>query len=230
MKVGVPTEIKPDEYRVALTPAGARELSEHGHDVYVQAGAGEGSAIADSGYEAQGARIVPDAESVFGEAELVLGVKEPQASEVGLLRPEHTLFTYLHLAPAAELTRALCASGATCIAYETVEDARGRLPLLAPMSEVAGKIATQAGAHTKIDLRKIMAKRLTLTGSTLRNRSVAFKAELARSLEEAVWPVIAQARYKPLIDKIFALDDAAEAHRRIDGGEHIGKIILTVTD
>ncbi len=92
------------------------------------------------------------------------------------------------------------------------------------------QIATQAGAHTKIDLRKIMAKRLTLTGSTLRNRSVAFKAELARSLEEAVWPVIAQARYKPLIDKIFALEDAAEAHRRIDGGEHIGKIILTVTD
>ena len=146
MKVGVPTEIKPDEYRVALTPAGARELGEHGHEVYVQAGAGEGSAIADADYEAQGARMLPDAESVFGEAELVLGVKEPQPSEVGLLRPEHTLFTYLHLAPAAELTRALCASGATCIAYETVEDARGRLPLLAPMSEVAGKIATQAGA------------------------------------------------------------------------------------
>ena len=146
MKVGVPTEIKPDEYRVALTPAGARELLEHGHEVYVQAGAGEGSAIADSDYEAQGARMLPDAESVFGEAELVLGVKEPQPAELGLLRPEHTLFTYLHLAPAAELTRALCASGATCVAYETVEDAQGRLPLLAPMSEVAGKIATQAGA------------------------------------------------------------------------------------
>jgi alanine dehydrogenase len=146
MKVGVPTEIKPDEYRVALTPVGVRELTDHGHEVVVQAGAGEGSAIPDADYVAQGARIAPDAESVFGEAELILGVKEPQGPEVGLLRPEHTLFTYLHLAPAPELTRGLCDSGATCIAYETVEDARGRLPLLAPMSEVAGKIATQAGA------------------------------------------------------------------------------------
>jgi alanine dehydrogenase len=146
MKVGVPTEIKPDEYRVALTPAGARELTDHGHDVLIQRGAGDGSAIPDAEYEAQGARILPDAESVFGEAELILGVKEPQPEEVGLLRPQHTLFTYLHLAPAPELTRGLCDSGATCIAYETVEDARGRLPLLAPMSEVAGKIATQAGA------------------------------------------------------------------------------------
>ena len=146
MKVGVPTEIKADEYRVALTPVGARELSERRHEVLVQAGAGEGSAIADSDYEAQGARIVPTAEDVWGEAELVLGVKEPQGSEVALLRPEVTLFTYLHLAPAPELTRGLRESGATCVAYETVEDARGRLPLLAPMSEIAGKIATQAGA------------------------------------------------------------------------------------
>jgi alanine dehydrogenase len=146
MKVGVPTEIKPDEYRVALTPAGARELSEHGHTVIVQAGAGDGSGISDADYEAQGARIAPTAADVFADAELVLGVKEPQDGEVELLRPEQTLFTYLHLAPAPELTRALCESGATCVAYETVEDAEGRLPLLAPMSEVAGKIATQAGA------------------------------------------------------------------------------------
>jgi alanine dehydrogenase len=146
VKIGVPTEIKPDEYRVALTPAGARELVEHGHDVLVQAGAGEGSAISDDDYVKQGARILPDAPAVFGEAEMILGVKEPQPGEVELLRPEHTLFTYLHLAPAPELTGALRDSGAICIAYETVEDARGRLPLLAPMSEVAGKIATQAGA------------------------------------------------------------------------------------
>ncbi len=146
MRVGVPTEIKPDEYRVALTPAGARELGEHGHEVLVQAGAGLGSGISDADYEAQGARLLPEAAAVFAEAELVLGVKEPQAGEVGLLRPDHVLFTYLHLAPAPELTKGLCDSGATCIAYETVEDARGRLPLLAPMSEVAGKIATQAGA------------------------------------------------------------------------------------
>jgi alanine dehydrogenase len=146
MKVGVPTETKVDEYRVALTPAGARELAEHGHDVLIQSGAGEGSAIADADYVAQGARIVPDAAAVFGEAEMVLKVKEPQPPEVALLRAGQTLFTYLHLAPAPELTHGLCDSGATCIAYETVEDARGRLPLLAPMSEVAGKIATQAGA------------------------------------------------------------------------------------
>jgi alanine dehydrogenase len=146
VKVGVPSEIKPDEYRVALTPIGVRELTERGHEVLVQEGAGLGSAITDAHYEAQGARILPDAESVFGEAEMVLGVKEPQAEEVELLRPEHTLFTYLHLAPAPELTSSLCESGATCVAYETVEDTAGRLPLLAPMSEVAGKIATQAGA------------------------------------------------------------------------------------
>jgi alanine dehydrogenase len=146
MKVGVPTEIKPDEYRVALTPAGARELAEHGHDVGVQAGAGEGSTISDEEYSAQGASIAPDAQAVFDEAELILGVKEPQAGEVEMLRPHHTLFTYLHLAPAPELTKALVESGATCIAYETVEDSKGQLPLLAPMSEVAGKIATQAGA------------------------------------------------------------------------------------
>jgi len=146
VKVGVPTEIKTDEYRVALTPAGVRELREHGHDVVVQAGAGDGSAISDDQYRAQGAEILPDAEAVFGEAELIVKVKEPQPGEVAMLEPRHTLFTYLHLAPDADLTRGLVESGATCVAYETVEDARGRLPLLAPMSEVAGKIATQAGA------------------------------------------------------------------------------------
>ena len=146
MKVGVPTEVKPDEYRVAITPAGARELTEHGHDVLIQSGAGAGSTIGDAEYEAQGARMLPDAAAVFDQAELLLGVKEPEPAEVAMLRPEHTLFTYLHLAPDPELTRGLCESGATCVAYETVTDARGRLPLLAPMSEVAGKIATQAGA------------------------------------------------------------------------------------
>jgi alanine dehydrogenase len=146
MKVGIPSEIKPDEYRVAITPIGVRELAEHGHDVLIQSGAGEGSAISNADFEAQGARIVESAEGVWGEAELILGVKEPQPEEVAMLRPEATLFTYLHLAPAPELTKALCDSGATCVAYETVEDRQGRLPLLAPMSEIAGKIATQAGA------------------------------------------------------------------------------------
>ena len=146
MNVGVPSEIKPDEYRVALTPAGVRELLDDGHSVVIQAGAGEGSAIPDAAYAAQGARIAPDAPTVFGESSMILGVKEPQPSEVALLEPRHTLFTYLHLAADRELTEGLVASGATCVAYETVEDDRGRLPLLAPMSEVAGKIATQAGA------------------------------------------------------------------------------------
>jgi alanine dehydrogenase len=146
MKVGVPTEIKTDEYRVAITPAGVREFVEHGHEVLIQNGAGEGSVIPDEEFVEQGARILPDAQSVFDEAELVLKVKEPMPEEVAKLRADQTLFTYLHLAPAPELTKGLCDSGATCIAYETVEDSHGRLPLLAPMSEVAGKIATQAGA------------------------------------------------------------------------------------
>ncbi len=146
MTVGVPTEIKQDEYRVALTPVGARELTDRGHEVLIQAGAGQGSAIADSQYEAQGAKIVADARAIFEQAEMVLKVKEPQPPEVAMLRADQTLFTYLHLAPAPELTQGLRDSGATCVAYETVEDANGRLPLLAPMSEIAGKIATQAGA------------------------------------------------------------------------------------
>ena len=117
-----------------------------GHEVLIQSEAGVGSTIPDEEYTAQGARILPDASAVFEEAEMILGVKEPQPQEVEMLRPHHLLFTYLHLAPNPELTKGLVDSGATCVAYETVDDARGRLPLLAPMSEVAGKIATQAGA------------------------------------------------------------------------------------
>ena len=125
---------------------GRARAATRGHEVLVQAGAGEGSAMSDEQFRAQGALILADAKAVFAEAELVLKVKEPQAEEVALLREGQTLFTYLHLAAEPELARGLMASGATCIAYETVEDAEGRLPLLAPMSEVAGKIATQAGA------------------------------------------------------------------------------------
>src|SRR4051812_41812631 len=129
-----------------MTPAGVRDLTDVGHEVCIQAGAGEGSAISDADYVAQGATILPDADAVFDAAEMIVKVKEPQPVEVARLRPHHVLFTYLHLAPDAELTRGLVESGATCIAYETVTDVRGRLPLLAPMSEIAGKIATQAGA------------------------------------------------------------------------------------
>jgi alanine dehydrogenase len=145
MRIGVPTEVKPDEYRVAITPDGVRELVGRGHHVRVQSGAGLGSALPDTAFAQQGAEIVPDAEAVFADAELVLKVKEPQPQEVERLRRGQTLFTYLHLAAVPQLARALCETGATCIAYETVE-VDGRLPLLAPMSEVAGKIATQAGA------------------------------------------------------------------------------------
>jgi alanine dehydrogenase len=161
MKIGVPTEIKPDEYRVAITPAGVRELSSRGHEVLIQAGAGLGSALTDEQFAVQGAAIVADAQAVFAGAELILKVKEPQASEVELLRGGQTLFTYLHLAAEPDLAEGLRRSGATCIAYETVEDAGGRLPLLAPMSEVAGKIATQAGAFM---LEKPMGGRGILLG------------------------------------------------------------------
>jgi alanine dehydrogenase len=146
VKVGVPTEIKTDEYRVALTPAGTRELVDAGHEVYVEKGAGEGSGIIDDAYVTQGATILPDADAVFAEAQMIVKVKEPQPVEIARLEPRHTLFTYLHLAADPDQAKGLARSGATCIAYETVEDEAGRLPLLAPMSEVAGKIATQAGA------------------------------------------------------------------------------------
>jgi alanine dehydrogenase len=146
MKIGVPSEVKVDEYRVAMTPAGVRELTDRGHEVVVQSSAGIGSAFDDDAYVAQGAEILADAPAVFAAAETIVKVKEPQPAEVAMLEPRHTLFTYLHLAPDAGLTQGLLDSGATCIAYETITDAAGRLPLLAPMSEVAGRLATQAGA------------------------------------------------------------------------------------
>ncbi|HEY5331920.1 MAG TPA: alanine dehydrogenase [Solirubrobacterales bacterium] len=146
MKVGVPSEVKVDEYRVAMTPAGVRELTDRGHEVLIQAGAGVGSAIADEAYASQGAHMVPDAATVFAAGDMIVKVKEPQAAEVAMLESRHVLFTYLHLAPDAELTQGLIDSGATCIAYETITDTSGRLPLLAPMSEVAGRLAAQSGA------------------------------------------------------------------------------------
>jgi len=146
MRVGVVKEIKPDEYRVALTPAGARELKAAGHDVLVEAGAGAGSMFPDADYEAVGAQLAPAAE-VWETADLLLKVKEPVESEYGLLHEGQVLFTYLHLAADEPLTRALIESGTTAIAYETVETDDRQLPLLAPMSEVAGRLAAQAGAY-----------------------------------------------------------------------------------
>lgn len=148
MRIAVPKEIKNHEYRIALTPAGARELAGRGHQVVVQAGAGEGAGFPDADYQAAGARIEADVEALWKAAELILKVKEPQAEEVARLADGQVLFTYLHLAAEEALTRELMNSGATCIAYETITDRQGRLPLLAPMSTVAGRMAVQAGAHS----------------------------------------------------------------------------------
>ncbi|MFM8612995.1 MAG: alanine dehydrogenase [Actinomycetota bacterium] len=147
MRVGVVKEIKKDEYRVALTPAGARELVQHGHEVVVETGAGVGSSFPDEAYVAAGARTAP-CEEVWEACEMVMKVKEPLEPEWSRIRPGQILFTYLHLAPDAALTKALIETGATCIAYETVETDDRRLPLLAPMSEVAGRLAPQMGAHS----------------------------------------------------------------------------------
>jgi alanine dehydrogenase len=146
VRIGVPKEIKADEYRVALTPAGTRELVQRGHDVAVEMGAGEGSACPDSAYEAAGARIA-SVEDVWGESELLLKVKEPMKPEYGRLRDGLVLFTYLHIAADEPLTHALVDSGIAAVAYETVETDSGALPLLAPMSEIAGRLAAQAGAY-----------------------------------------------------------------------------------
>jgi alanine dehydrogenase len=146
MKIGVAKEIKPDEYRVALTPAGARELVQHGHEVLVESGAGDGSAFFDEAYEAEGAGIAR-VDEVWADVDLLLKVKEPTPAEYGRLRDGLVLFTYLHLAADEALTKALTESGTTAVAYETVETENRALPLLAPMSEIAGRLAAQAGAY-----------------------------------------------------------------------------------
>jgi alanine dehydrogenase len=148
MKIGCPTEIKPQEFRVGMTPNAATEAVAAGHQVFIQAGAGIGSGFEDADYVAAGAIILNTAEEVFGTADMIVKVKEPQAIERKMLREGQLLFTYLHLAPDPEQTHDLLASGCTAIAYETVTDANGGLPLLAPMSEVAGKLAPQVGAWT----------------------------------------------------------------------------------
>jgi alanine dehydrogenase len=147
MRIGVPTEIKNHEYRVAITPAGVAELTRRGHDVIIQAGAGEGSSIADADFKTAGAEIISDAGHVWAQADLLLKVKEPIEPEYALMRRGQTLFAYLHLAASRTCTDALMRSGVTAIAYETVQTADGALPLLAPMSEVAGRLAAQVGAY-----------------------------------------------------------------------------------
>ena len=148
MKIGCPREIKAQEFRVGVTPVTAGEAVRHGHEVYIEAGAGAGAGFTDADYKAAGATILDRAEDIFATADMIVKVKEPQPVERQMLREGQVLFTYLHLAPDPEQTRDLMASGATCIAYETVTDSSGGLPLLAPMSEVAGKLAPQVGAWT----------------------------------------------------------------------------------
>ena len=148
MKIGVPKEIKNHEYRVGLVPSSVQELVAAGHEVLVERGSGLGVGIADTDYQAAGASIVKDAATVFNEAELIVKVKEPQLSECAMLKPHHTLFTYLHLAADPDQAKALQRSGATAIAYETVTADDGSLPLLTPMSEVAGRMSIQVGAYS----------------------------------------------------------------------------------
>jgi len=147
MRIGVPKEIKVHEYRVGMTPASVREVVHHGHEVVVETNAGLAIGLADQAYIAAGAEIAPGAQEVFATADMIVKVKEPQLSECAMLREGQVLFTYLHLAPDPEQAKALMASGCVAIAYETVTDHRGGLPLLAPMSEVAGRMSIQAGAH-----------------------------------------------------------------------------------
>jgi alanine dehydrogenase len=146
MQVGVPKEIKTDEYRVAMIPVGVEELTRTGHQVLIQAGAGQGSGISDEQYAANGAEIVADAGAIWKRSDLIVKVKEPLPEEWPLLRPGQTVFTYFHFAADEPLTRAVMKSGITAIAYETIKDARGNLPLLTPMSEVAGRMSIQEGA------------------------------------------------------------------------------------
>ena len=147
MRVGIPTEIKNNEFRVAITPAGVAELVHRGHEVLIQAGAGEGSAISDADFKRAGAQMINGVDEVWAEADLLLKVKEPIEPEYARMREGQTLFTYLHLAASKPCTDALLASGTTSIAYETVQTADGALPLLAPMSEVAGRFSAQVGAY-----------------------------------------------------------------------------------
>jgi alanine dehydrogenase len=159
--IGVPSEVEKDEYRVAITPAGVRELVSSGHTVLIQQGAGEGSRLTDQAYQDQGGTIAAGYEELFSQAQLIVKVKDPSEKEVSLLRPEQTIFSYLHLAPQPELAKKLMESGATCVAYETVELPDGSLPLLAPMSEIAGRMAAQVGAYF---LEKMIGGRGILLG------------------------------------------------------------------
>ena len=182
MKIGVPKEVKIHEYRVGLVPAGVRELVDSGHAVLVQSGAGAGIGFEDSHYLAAGGTISKRAEDIFGAADLIVKVKEPQLNECKMLRSNQTLFTYLHLAADREQTQALMASGATAIAYETVPRADGSLPLLTPMSEVAGRMSVQVGAQ------------LPAEGQRRVRRAAGRRARALRRPRSSSWAAASSAR------------------------------------
>ncbi len=228
MIVGVPKEIKTHEYRVGLVPASVRELVHHGHRVLVETNAGHAIGLDDADYEMAGARTVGSAADVFAEAELVVKVKEPQPAEVAMIRDGQTLFTYLHLAADAELTGSLAATGVTAVAYETVTDERGGLPLLAPMSEVAGRMAIQAGAHC-LEMEQggrgmllggvpgVPAADVVILGGGVVGTNAA---RMAMGLEARVTVIDASLprlydldlQFGPMLNTIFATVDAIEQH------------------
>lgn len=209
MRIGVPKEIKPQEGRVALIPPAAGEVVKAGHEVILQSGAGEGAGYGDEEYRKIGARIVPDAKSLYGEAQMVLKVKEPLEAEYPLLRPDHTLFSYLHLAADPRLTRALRDIGLTAVAFETVE-VDGRLPLLAPMSDIAGRIAIHIGATL---LHSYNGGRGALLGglaSSERGRVVILGAGVAGGSAAAVAAALGAqvtvfARHRETLERMHAL-------------------------
>jgi alanine dehydrogenase len=241
MKIGVPKEIKVKEFRVGLTPTSVRELAALGHEVFVEAGAGAGIGMGDDDYERAGARVLGSAREVFEAGEMIVKVKEPQASERALLRPHHILFTYLHLAPDPDQTRDLVASGATCIAYETVTSSSGGLPLLAPMSEVAGRLSIQAGAYY---LEKAHgghglliggvpgvdpAKVVVIGGGTVGMHAVA----IALGMGADVWVIDRNvdvlrrlwAQFGPALNTVFSTRDAIDRHLE-DADLVIGGVLI----
>ena len=228
MRVGVPKEIKTHEYRVGLVPASVRELVHHGHEVVVETTAGDGIGFDDADYESAGARVVENAAAVFAEADMIVKVKEPQPAECAMLREGQILFTYLHLAADAEQTRALVDSGCVAIAYETVTDRFGGLPLLAPMSEVAGRMSIQVGAHCQEKeqggagmllggVPGVPAARVVIIGGGVAGTNAA---RMAMGLEAHV-TVIDKSLHRlyeldlqfgPKLNTIFATVDAVERH------------------
>ena len=228
MRIGVPKEIKANENRVGLVPACVRELCARGHEVAVETGAGLGAGLTDEQYVGAGAKILPDAAAVFTRADMIVKVKEPQAAECAMLRPDQVLFTYLHLAADPPQTAALCRSGCIAIAYETITDAAGRLPLLAPMSEVAGRMAVQAGAHCLeqsmggsgillggvpgVEPAKVVILGAGVAGSHATAMAVGLGAEVTVLDRDLARLKALDAHYAGRVRTVFSTKDAIERH------------------